>query len=264
MPIPGLLKALAPATCKQRSSGTLTRHTVYENGGMVSTRTWVDAWLTPERFAKYLKAASGDAELALALYEWNSEVASAFLRDLGHLEVGLRNAYDRALLTHPEIVAGEWVTAESCYRLFAPHRVTNEDGNLVDKNETPRNNVRRARKHSGYDTGAVPRGKVVAEFMFGFWSYLTDDLHEKSLWVPALSTAYVAGADRKKVHATMSELRDFRNRVAHHESLFDHAPENHRRHIVFVAKWLSPELSDHIKAHSRLPDLIASRPRPAR
>ncbi|GAA4387400.1 hypothetical protein GCM10023153_01750 [Ornithinibacter aureus] len=35
--------------------------------------------------------------MALDLYEWNAEISAALLRDLAHLEVGLRNAYDRAL-----------------------------------------------------------------------------------------------------------------------------------------------------------------------
>lgn len=132
---------------------------------------------------------------------------------------------------------------------------------MVDKNATPRKNVARARKHCGFDDGAVPRGKVIAELSFGFWSYLTDDLHEKSLWVPVLRTAYAPGLDRKKVHAALSALREFRNRVAHHESVFDRAPENHRRYIVFVAKQLAPELARHIVDHSRLPELLATRPR---
>lgn len=228
---------------------------------MLSTDRWVDDWLTPARFAKYLKAADGDPALALALYEWNSEIAAAFLRDLGHLEVAVRNAYDRALLAHPKVVDGEWLSPASVAELFAPHLATRDDGSKQDKNATPRANVKEARKHSGFDTGSVPRGKAVAQLMFGFWSYLTDDLHEKTLWVPALRTAYVPGADRAKLHSALAALRDFRNRVAHHESVFDHRPEDHRRHIVFVVRHLSPELRAHMSQSSRLSAVLASRPR---
>jgi len=97
--------------------------------------------------------------------------------------------------------------------------------------------------------------------MFGFWSYLTDDLHEKTLWVPALHTAFVQGADRARLHAALSALRAFRNRVAHHESVFDNRPEDHRRYIVWIARQLSPELHAHISHNSRLPGLLAARPR---
>lgn len=230
----------------------------------MSTPQWVEDWLTPGRFAKYLRAAGGDPQLGLALYEWNSEIAAASLRDLGHLEVALRNAYDRALMRHPAIADGEWLSVASCDALFPPHVVIDKNGNPQDKNATPRTNVKSARKTSGFDQGVVPRGKAVAELMFGFWSYLTDDLHEKSLWVPVLHTAYEPSADRAKLHAALTALRDFRNRVAHHESVFDRKPENHRRLIVFVARQLSPQLHQHLTQHSRLPAILAARPRPGR
>lgn len=226
----------------------------------MSTPPWVDAWLTPARFAKYLRAAGDDAALALRLYEWNAELASAFLRDLGHLEIGMRNLYDRALSAHPSIT-GDWLDDCNLLTLFPQHMANDKNGNPQDKNATPRGNIKSARKNSGYDLGLVPRGKAVAELMFGFWSYLTDDLHEKVLWVPSLYTAYELGADRQKLHLALSSLRDLRNRVAHHESVFDQKPENLRRQIVFVSRQLSPDLRAHIDNGSRLPALIASRPR---
>ncbi|MCP2252912.1 Abi-like protein [Prauserella aidingensis] len=58
---------------------------------------WVQKWLSPPRHAVYLAAAGGDHARALALYEWNSQVAAALHRDLAHIEVGLRNAYNDAL-----------------------------------------------------------------------------------------------------------------------------------------------------------------------
>lgn len=195
----------------------------------------------------------------LALYEWNSDVASAALHDLGHLEVGLRNAYDRALLQHPLLEGRDWLTTEACETLFAPHRARRR-GRIVDKNETPRRAVYDARRFSGFEDKGAPRGKCIAELSFGFWTYLTDDLHEKSLWVPALHAAFVAETDRKALHSTLTRLRKFRNRVAHHESVFDHAPENQRRSIIYVAKRISPELAEHIAAHSRIPGLIRQRP----
>jgi hypothetical protein len=53
----------------------------------------VRRWLSAARLAKYSTAAGGDIGRALALYEWNSRISAALMRDLGHIEVGLRNAY---------------------------------------------------------------------------------------------------------------------------------------------------------------------------
>lgn len=130
-----------------------------------------------------------------------------------------------------------------------------------DKNATPRNAIKQARKYAKFSEGnGVHRGKVIAEFMFGFWSYLTDSLHEKTLWVPALHKAYAPGTDRAKIHAALDDLRDVRNRLAHNESTYDRHPENLRRSIVFVARSLSEPLRGHIVAHSTVTEVLSSAP----
>ncbi|MGP5053265.1 Abi family protein [Brachybacterium sp. AOP42-C2-15] len=223
--------------------------------------TWVTEWLTPGRYNKYLKAAGHDPVRALELYEWNARVSSALLHDLGHLEVGLRNAYDRQLLAHPLAAGQDWISRAIYDQLWAPHLVVGADGNTQDKNSTPRGAIKTARKYAGYtDGGSVNRGKVIAEIMFGFWTYLTDSLHEKTLWVPSLRFAYAPGADRAQLHDALSLLRDARNRLAHNESIFDQRPENLRRRIIFVARTLSAPLSQHIAANSDVPVLLAAKP----
>lgn len=223
--------------------------------------TWVTDWLTPERYNKYLKAAGHNPTRALELYEWNARVSSALLHDLGHLEVGLRNAYDRQLLAHPLTGGQDWITRAIYDQLWAPHLVAGPNGQQEDKNSTPRGAIKTARKYAGYtDGGSVKRGKVIAEIMFGFWTYLTDSLHEKTLWIPALRFAYQDGTDRAQVHDALSALRDARNRLAHNESIFDQQPENLRRRIIFVARALSAPLSQHIAANSTVPTLLAAKP----
>lgn len=129
------------------------------------TDAWVMDWLTPGRFNKYLKAAGDDSVRALELYEWNARVSSALLHDLGHLEVGLRNAYDRRLLAHPLVTGQDWITKSVYEQLWAPHVVVGGD----DKNATPRAAIKTAKRYAGYtDGGTISREKVVAEIMFGF------------------------------------------------------------------------------------------------
>jgi hypothetical protein len=65
-----------------------------------STGPWVEQWLSRPRLGTYLRSAGNDQDRALALYEWNAELSAAVMRDLAHLEVALRNAYDRAFDKH--------------------------------------------------------------------------------------------------------------------------------------------------------------------
>lgn len=226
-----------------------------------SAESWIVDWLTVERLAKYVRAAGGDHARALAFYEWNARLSAELLHDLGHLEVGLRNAYDRALLAHPGIRGGDWIEQASFEQLLPVHRSLDSHGVPQDKNATPRAAIKTARRYARYTAGGrTPRGKVIAELMFGFWTYLSDGLHEKTLWVPALNRAYRPGTDRVKIHAALTDLRDVRNRLAHNESVFDRRPENIRRSLVFVARSLSPDLRDQILSTSRASDAISVRP----
>lgn len=226
-----------------------------------SSTSWVVDWLTPGRYAKYLRAAGSDEARALAIYEWNTQLAAAMLHDLSHLEVAIRNAYDAALLAHPDHAGADWIDPAVFGHLLPEHVAVDAAGNPQDKNATPRNQIRSARRACGYvEGGTVLRGKVVAEFSFGFWTYLTDSLHEKTLWVPALHKAFAPGTDRKKVHHALASLRELRNRVAHHESVFDQDLELNRRFCVAVAGWLSPDIKAHIVSTSCVQELLASKP----
>ncbi len=119
---------------------------------------WVEAWLTTGRLQKYRSAAGGSETRALALYEWNMELASAVLRDLAHLEVALRNSYDTQLGSLA-VSGAEWFSDKERSALFPPHLVTVGD-QTTDKNATPRGNIKTACKRVGE---GAPRGKVVAE-----------------------------------------------------------------------------------------------------
>ena len=61
---------------------------------------WIPAWLSVARWQPYLTYCKGDGQRALALYEWNLHVAGAVLHDVAHVEVAIRNAYDKAFSLH--------------------------------------------------------------------------------------------------------------------------------------------------------------------
>ena len=224
--------------------------------------TWIEAWLSAGRFGTYLSAAQGSRSLALALYEWNARLGAAFLHDLGHLEVGLRNAYDQVLCMATIRGDSHWTEIPTMLKLF-PVVMKNDavQHRLVDVNEIPRTQIQRARKDASRSGNITPiPGKVVAEVMFGFWTYLTSNAHEKNIWVPYLHTAYPIKTDRRKIHQTLYELREFRNRVAHHEPLLV-GSEFERRKIVSVAsRLLSKDAFSHLTLNSEVLKILDVRP----
>ncbi len=61
-------------------------------------RDWAECWLSPSRFSSYLNPCAGDVGRALELHEWNLALGRALMGDIAHLELALRNAYDRVLM----------------------------------------------------------------------------------------------------------------------------------------------------------------------
>lgn len=223
---------------------------------------WIETWLSAGRFGTYLSTAQGSRSLALELYEWNARLGAAFLHDLGHLEVGLRNAYDQALSLATVGGDSHWTGILTMQRLFpVAMKIDPVQKRPVDANEIPRSQIVRARRDASRSgsTSPVP-GKVVAEVMFGFWTYLTSNAHEKTIWVPYLHAAYPFKTDRRKIHQTLYELREFRNRVAHHEPLLV-GSESERRKIVSVASRLLPkEAFAHLAQNSEVSKILSGRP----
>lgn len=174
----------------------------------------LEQWLSPPRLARYVDAC-GDRAKGLSLYEWNTNMASALMRDIGYLEVGLRNAYDRCLL---EASGLDWAV-DPDFTLFSTANATNRAANLtkLDQEEYElRNLLLQAREH----VGEAGRGKIVAELMFGFWWRLTTRRLTASIWTPYLHKAFKGGMTRPQVHGAVINLNNLRNRVAHHEPLF--------------------------------------------
>jgi len=227
------------------------------------TDLWIEEWLSAGRFATYLEAAGGSRSRALRLYEWNAQLSASFLHDLAHLEIGLRNICDRELNAARCFGENHWTEPQTIHALFptsARSRPEARRARSNDRNSTPRQTVERARSRVSEPASnrAIP-GKVIAELTFGFWTYLASDLHEKTIWVPYLHKAFPAGTNRKKLNVTLTSLRDFRNRVAHHENILTN-PEAKRRQLVSVAKLISPDLHRHMTKHSEIAGALNRRP----
>lgn len=218
-------------------------------------------WLGPDRLSNYLTATGGNRSRALALYEWNTDVASeALRRDLCHLEIGLRNAYDTALRNHWSGPT-DWTSDPAA--VFPPMWST-RGGNKtpkakVDLNKRPRELLTQARRDAG--GAAAPTGKVVAELTLGFWRYLSLGRHEKRLWVPCLHHAFPAGTDRTRdVDDRIHRLHNVRNRVAHHEPIHTVNLTARLQDIIDLASLIDPNLGVYISATTKIPKAAASRP----
>lgn len=217
--------------------------------GLLTNSGWIYEWLSEPRWSRYLHACNGDPERALELYEANTRVAGAVMHDIAHIEVAIRNAFDRMLTASCE---GEehWL-----FNKRSPVRIPllgKRNGEDQDLNERNRQKISEAKGRLKGKT--VHPGQVVAELSFGFWTHLTDSGHEKSLWVPYLHKAFPKSTGRKQIWNALKRINDVRNRASHHEPLFTQRRKRDvlsaQQELLELADLLEPRLAEHIKKTS--------------
>ncbi|MEX3954603.1 Abi family protein [Trinickia sp. EG282A] len=194
-------------------------------------RARVVSTLTRSRLNKYLQAAKGNEQQALRLYIMNAKLSAAFLFDFHYFEIALRNKFDAELAA---TFGTEWFSDES---LLA----------LLDKRF--RDALRKAQNDAGrtFPQGRpMPPSKVVAELTFGFWTGLTDSRYEHKLWVPCLHKAFSPAKPPKRAsfNVLLERLRQVRNRVAHHEPVFQLDMLNVHRGLSDGARLLCPAVAN--------------------
>ncbi|MGP4996075.1 hypothetical protein [Glutamicibacter ardleyensis] len=214
------------------------------------------AWLSQHRYDKYLALASGDHSLAMEIYFWNSELSSAILRDLAHVEVAVRNALDGQLApTFPDWAAQPtpgWLQLQNgTQRVRMRQQKLNNDGLKL---------LRQAQRDVG---AAATHGMVIARLSFGFWQFLiTPRVRESTLWTPYLHRGFPRGTARADVSRFLESAVSLRNRLAHLEPVASASTSVTERLADMNAlfKLVAPEVHDWITEISDVTEIINREP----
>lgn len=195
--------------------------------------------------AAYLQASGGDEDLAVALYEWNVDLSGAFLEVTHNVEVTLRNRLHRELSTAFPDNPDPWYRQGGVlHGPKGPDAVTEAERRIVQRGDN------------------VTAGRVIAQLPFGFWNALFGHDYE-ALWRRSLHHCFKphGPSRRKDVAAHTERIRLFRNSVAHHERLFHKDLLTRHDDLLKLVMWIDPNARDWIAAKSRVPILVAARPR---
>ena len=98
---------------------------------------------------------------------------------------------------------------------------------------------------------------------FGFWVSLCKRPYEQGrtrgprLW-PELATKGFphipkAKRTRSQIFHALDPLRDLRNRVSHHEAVWDRKLNRSHQEMLEILAWINRDLATTLKAHSPLP-----------
>jgi hypothetical protein len=211
--------------------------------------------LTTDRLGSYLAATGGDLASAIALYDWNAEVAGALHEDIGRLEVVFRNSLDEALVAY----GGSQGWPSVWYRRTQLFPGKHGARALED--------IKTARTRATRRGAAETHGKVIAELSFGFWRFLCTPPYLTSLWVPALAGAFPnhpkcgdPRAVRKEVEDRVQRVHFLRNRIAHHEPIHHRNLQRDVDSITELTSWICSDTRDWVVGASRVAGVVQRRP----
>lgn len=103
-------------------------------------------------------------------------------------------------------------------------------------------------------------GRIVAELGFGFWTSLFGSGYEQTLWPKLLKPVFPQATNRqrrrKALSVRLNGIRRLRNRVFHHEPVYQ-LPNLPRLHgeIVETIGWSSPAAEDLLRLSERFPEV---------
>lgn len=198
-----------------------------------------------DRLHAYRERCENDVA-AVELYRWNAAVSAALWQPLGHVEVALRNALSEALVRrhvgHER--SGSWLDDPS--------------GEL---DRAQRSAIVTARRHVRAKGKQPSDSQTISELGFGFWRFLITRRHT-GLW-PDLASAFPGAPDRRRetVEAPLARLHELRNRIAHHQRIWNRDLAARYTDVLLVAGYLDAGLPLWIARDCHVPGLLTARPR---
>ncbi|HEX7291487.1 MAG TPA: hypothetical protein VF250_10210 [Conexibacter sp.] len=200
--------------------------------------------LSSERLGTYV-AHCGDVKAGIALYRWNAAMSAAFWPSLGHVEVALRNAMNDSLV--------------------ARHARLDRDGSWLDDpaselDSRMRSHIAAARRRVAQRGKRVTDAQTISALGFGFWRFLVTR-GRMALW-PDLASGFPGAPDRRRetVEDPVARLHELRNRIAHHQRIWNRDLAARYADVLLVASYLDADLPAWIVRDCRVPALLRARP----
>lgn len=202
--------------------------------------------LSADRLSTYLHECSGDITAAITLYEWNTAISAALWETLGNTEVVLRNTVaSRLALRHT--------------RLRRPRSWLDDPARELDSRAAA--DIAEARYRLQSKGKPATEGQLISELSFGFWRFLIARRYQTTLW-PALAGGF-RYAPNRAIHTVENPIRrlhEFRNRLAHHQRVWNMDLPARYADMLDVIGFIDPDVRDWADRTSRVAAVLATRP----
>ena len=155
------------------------------------------------RIGKYLKACNGDKQKAMRLYRYNLRLCQRFYGVLSLFEVVLRNAVNNHYMVY--FSDADWIVNQAANGKLLVH----------EKDEIKQAEADYKKR------GIYNNDKMVSSLTFGFWTFLfTKNNYKKGgKTLLRIFPNKAKGKNQADVYLDLTHIREFRNRIAHHEPI---------------------------------------------
>lgn len=224
---------------------------------MVNSQTWgfFEFNFGSARLQHYLNECGGDADRAIRLYEWNTELSAAFWESLGHLEVALRNAIDRQMTARHAAKgrAGHWIYDDG-------RELGRDQGRRHSRHAFPYVDIETAIQRVRKNEMPTDPGQIISEVSFGFWHQMVSK-GQMAIW-PDLVGAFphMPGRRQDTVSDKVASLRALRNRIGHHHRIWAIDVGTKYSELQALAGYIDPDLALWIDMNSRVKGILGNRP----
>lgn len=211
--------------------------------------------LSAERLGAYALPTDADGVDGVARYLWNLALCSVLQPALHTLEVTVRNHLFRI---SRRIVDETKLSFDKvpCWLDARPSLLERRECQAVEQAKT-------TMKNRG---SPMTKGRLVSVLGFGFWVSLCKRPYEQGrtggprLWPELANRGFPhlpkPMRTRSQIFHALDPLRDLRNRVSHHEAVWDRRLERSHQEIVDTIAWINRDLAATLKAHSPLPAVL--------
>lgn len=203
----------------------------------------IDSIVSKSRFDTYYQATGKNYEKALALYEWNIKISSAFYIVIQSLEISIRNRLHVLLNTKKP----DWHKEGTHHFRSMSTEQQKQIKNAIDKIKSFKKTNHRSKNFHG--CLRICDNKIVSELSFGFWKimfskrFVVGKFWDKQSFTELFPyyTQYINLKIIEDIEKKLDKIRNLRNRISHHEPIFKHDLKDILNDINLLLKWQSFE-----------------------
>ncbi|MCQ8872246.1 Abi family protein [Mesorhizobium sp. LMG17149] len=205
--------------------------------------------LSASRFGTYLSASASDEKSAIQLYQWNAKISQSLYIYLQAWEICLRNKMNDFFI---------WKYKEG-WPYDQQKIVRNLKG---DDRRRLTETIQRQERDKG--VRPVSTSAIVADLTAGFWvSQLSGNYNHHSWRYNLVKVfAHETKLDQATAWAICNELLTLRNRIAHHEPVFQLPLNDRRDSLARIVSAMCPATSAFAEATCNFASIWSERPKP--